>query len=236
MFALGLCFLFTVIHVQGECSGSCNEPILFYEDLNCKPVFASPDDCCPSHYNCSLIEQRANSDAKICYFRDKTYNPGESINDDEIYGNCKIGCKCGKKQSGNMGFTCAVVDCPEWLQQSKPGCYFKHELDKCCTVGEVCGQSNVTCKVDGKTYRVGEQFSPSNNKCTRCICQNEFAGKYEAPFCKKRSCLEEIDRQKEINNFCAPTYTSNNDCCPFSWICPETKDAIVVAKTPSKHP
>ncbi|KAF2890395.1 hypothetical protein ILUMI_15778, partial [Ignelater luminosus] len=135
-----------------------------------------------------------------------------------------------------MGFTCAVVDCPEWLQQSKPGCYFKHELDKCCTVGEVCGQSNVTCKVDGKTYRVGEQFSPSNNKCTRCICQNEFAGKYEAPFCKKRSCIEEIDRQKEINNFCAPTYTSNNDCCPFSWICPETKDAIVVAKTPSKHP
>lgn len=39
-----------------------------------------------------------------------------------------------------MGFTCAILDCPEWLgQRPKPGCHFKYELDKCCHVGEVCG-------------------------------------------------------------------------------------------------
>ncbi|KAF2896098.1 hypothetical protein ILUMI_10076 [Ignelater luminosus] len=237
MFILGLCLLMTIIHVQGECNGGCSEPILFYENIDCKPVFASSDDCCPSHYDCSQIEQRAKSDAEICHFNGKIYNAFESINDDEIYGNCKVGCRCRRKQSGNMGFRCAILDCPEWLGlRPTQGCHLKYELDKCCNVGKVCGSSDISCKVDGKTYYEGQQFSPSNTKCTECICKSGFEGKYEAPFCKKKSCIEEVDHQKEIKNFCAPSYISKGDCCPFNWICPEDSDIIIAAKNPSKNP
>ncbi|KAF2888502.1 hypothetical protein ILUMI_17671, partial [Ignelater luminosus] len=218
MFILGLCLSITIIYVQGKCNGGCNEPILLYEDLGCKPVFGSSDDCCPAQYDCSHIEHRAKLNAEVCYFHGKTYNPGKSINDDEVYGNCKVGCTCSKKQSGNMGFTCAAIDCP-YDPSLKPGCHFKYELDKCCNVGQVCEPFNASCKVDGKTYHEGEQFSPSNIKCTKCVCQTGFKGKYEAPFCMKISCMQEVDRQKEIMSFCAPSYISINNCCPFNWIC-----------------
>ncbi|KAF2904741.1 hypothetical protein ILUMI_01435 [Ignelater luminosus] len=170
----------------------------------------------------------------LCLLMTIIHVQGESISDDE---HCKVGCTYRKKHSGNMGFTCAILDCPELLGlSSTPGCHFKYNLDKCCNVGEVWEPFDILCKVDGETYHEGQYFSPPNTKCTKCVCKSGFEGKYETPFCKKEYCIEEVDHQKEIKNFCAPSYISKDDCCPFSWICPEDSDTIVVAKTPSKHP
>jgi len=232
LFLTTVCLLVLSGYALGACSDGCSEPTLFYDALNCKPVFASQDACCPSEYDCSHIEEKGRANEEKCYFHGKTYNSGDQIDDADIYGNCEVGCGCKKLlRSGNMGFACAILDCPEWLgARPKPGCNFKYELDKCCTVGEVCPPYKATCEVNGKKYHEGDQFDAPDVKCTKCVCQEGFEGKFEAPFCKKRTCIDEARRQKEVYSFCAPSYHLG-DCCPVYWICPEEDDKIVAAAT-----
>jgi len=235
LFLIALCLLATSEHVLGECSAGCKEPNLLYEELKCKPIFTSPEDCCPSKHDCSHIVEKGKENAEKCYFLGKSYGSGEGLNDDDIYGNCKVDCSCRKGLSGKMGFTCAVLDCPEWLgYRPEFGCHFKYELDKCCAGNQICPPFNVTCQVGDKTYREGDKFDSPDDKCTECVCQQGFEGKFEAPFCKKRGCIEEVYWQQEVYHFCAPTYISLDDCCPFNWVCPVKNDTIVSAKTPSK--
>jgi len=133
-----------------------------------------------------------------------------------------------------MGFRCAILDCPEWLGRApKYMCNFKYELGKCCASGDACPPYNATCVVGGKTYHEGSKFNAPNKKCTECVCQEGFDGQFEEPFCRKDKCVEEVRWQKEINNFCAPTFISLDDCCPYNWKCPENEDKIVPAATPS---
>ncbi|KAF2902769.1 hypothetical protein ILUMI_03414 [Ignelater luminosus] len=132
-------------------------------------------------------------------------------------------------------FVCAVLDCPEWLGKlAKPGCHLTYELDKCCSVGELCPPFNTKCEVDGMVYYKGQRFNPKSPNCLNCICQDGFQGKYVEPFCKKHECIEEVAYQNEIKAFCAPSYTSKDACCPYTWICPEN-DNIVPGKVPSKY-
>jgi len=235
LFLATLCLLASAGYVLGECKEGCKEPTLLYDGLNCKPIFASPGDCCPSKYDCSHIEARAAAKEEICHFRGKKYKSGEAIDDNEILGNCQVGCNCRKKNSGNMGFNCAVLDCPEWLHRKpRPGCHFKYELDKCCGGAEVCAPFATTCEVAGKTYHEGNTFDAPDKKCTKCVCESGFSGKFEAPFCKKKSCIDEVRRQVEVNTFCAPTFITLDDCCPHNWKCPEKEDKIVPAAKPSE--
>lgn len=37
-------------------------------------------------------------------------------------------------------FRCATVDCPEWSNSPKLGCYRKYSLDACCSVREICSK------------------------------------------------------------------------------------------------
>lgn len=116
---ISLCFIFGFNYVQGkslfiiisdcllyqdnqnpagDCTEGCKEPTLFYNDLNnCKPIFNSPSDCCPTRYNCSNTQ---DFNDKKCRFRGKIYNIGDSLDDDEIYGNCKADCLCTEGYDG----------------------------------------------------------------------------------------------------------------------------------------
>ncbi|KAJ8978694.1 hypothetical protein NQ317_004222 [Molorchus minor] len=62
------------------------------------------------------------------------------------------------------GFTCAVLDCPEWLGVPvEPGCYRRYEVNKCCSFwGKLSYVPIPTtsedkpieeCDVEGKKYR-----------------------------------------------------------------------------------
>jgi len=127
-----------------------------------------------------------------------------------------------------MGFACAELDCPEWLGlRPKPGCYLKYKLNECCSDGEACPPYKATCEVSAKVYHEGEEFTPPNLKCTKCVCEEGFEGKFEAPFCKKRSCIDEARRQNEVYSFCAPSYHDLDDCCHVNWICPEKTDKFL---------
>ncbi|KAF2889819.1 hypothetical protein ILUMI_16354 [Ignelater luminosus] len=224
---ISLCYIFSSTYVQGDCVEGCKQPTLFYNDLNCKPIFDSPGDCCPSHYNCPDTKEIND---KKCRFHGKIYNIGDSLDDNEIYGNCKADCLCTEGYDGRAEFVCATLDCPEWLgYQANPGCYFTYEFDKCCSVGETCPPFNVTCKVSDKTFYEGEKFFPYDAKCTKCICRKGFKGKYEEPFCQKEACVVEINHQKDVKSFCAPSYLRLEDCCPYKWICPAVASDKVIS-------
>lgn len=79
-----------------------------------------------------------------------------------------------------------------------------------------------TCKVDGKTYREGENFFPKDS-CYKCNCGKGFNGKFEEPFCKRINCANQMKFAPEYQRKCAPYYRKNRDrdvlCCPSNWIC-----------------
>lgn len=206
----------------GECTESCQSALL-YDDLKCKAIFAEEGDCCPNQYDCSHIENRPDGH---CHLQGKFYKPMESIDDDLIYGNCHVACRCAERAE----YVCAILDCPEWLGNIpyKPGCYLKYELNKCCSMGQVCPPFDdvATCTVGDKVYKEGERFEAPDRRCTKCVCQKGFDGKYEEPFCTKETCTAEIIHSKAIRDNCAPAYRNLDDCCPWDWICPEETDVI----------
>lgn len=220
-----------VSQATGECSGSCQTPILLYDDLGCKPVFDKPGDCCASRYDCSNLDNRPRDK---CHLRGQFYAAHTDIDKELTYGNCHIGCRC----LPTTDYQCAILDCPEWLsggRYPKPGCYLKYELNKCCGTGEVCPPFDklAKCLVDGKEYKEGQKFSPPvtlAQKCMECICQPGFqTGQYVEPFCRKSNCTVEIKRSHEVRTYCAPAYMRITDCCPWDWVCPEETDQILKA-------
>ncbi|KAJ8963530.1 hypothetical protein NQ314_005563, partial [Rhamnusium bicolor] len=84
-------------------------------------------------------------------------------------------------------YSCAVLDCPEWLgDELEEGCYRKYDVDKCCSTGSICPskQKVEECEFDGKTHKEGELFFPQDT-CMKCACQAGFQGKIEEPFCRR---------------------------------------------------
>lgn len=81
------------------------------------------------------------------------------------------------------------------------------------------------CEVDGTIFREGEKFSP-HNTCLQCVCQKGFNGTFDKPFCKRKTCGEQLTKTKAANleNYCAPVYYTKDEnvlCCPDSYICRE---------------
>lgn len=84
-------------------------------------------------FNCKHLETR---DDKKCYFKGKTYGNGDTIDDSLLNGSCDASCQCqGKK------FNCAHINCAEKFGPVlEVGCVRQYALDKCCSVGTVCGK------------------------------------------------------------------------------------------------
>lgn len=81
--------------------------------------------------------------------------------------------------------------------------------------------SNVTCKVDGISYKESDQFYPSNS-CTECICKEGFKGEFVEPFCKRINCPVQLDKAEFIAKRCAPVYLTKTEgvlCCPVIFAC-----------------
>ncbi|XP_060522360.1 von Willebrand factor C and EGF domain-containing protein-like isoform X2 [Cylas formicarius] len=211
-----------------SCDTNCDTlGILLYEDLGCKPVKTEGQDC-PEKFECDLV--KANQTA--CMFKGRTLNDGDEVDTDLTYSSCNVGCHC---RSGE--FTCAILDCPEWLGlRAEPNCYLKHELGKCCSTGQICSPpADVQkCKLsDTESYNVGQQFSPRDT-CLSCVCPENFSGKLDEKACARRNCAAQLRHSADIEANCAPAYFKyggNTLCCPDAWLCPSTSDKIEVVNS-----
>ncbi|KAG5865686.1 hypothetical protein JTB14_019902, partial [Gonioctena quinquepunctata] len=211
--------------------------IILYEDLGCKPVIKDGHEC-PIKYDCDL---EAKNDT--CMFRGRSLIVGEGLDNSLTYDTCNVGCSC--RDSGK--FTCAILDCPEWLGAVpvRPGCYRKYAVDKCCSIGQNCRSFPIAsdddekfgkCEVDGQTHQEGDRFYPTNS-CLKCVCPKDFNGKLEEPHCKRQSCAAQIRNSDKISKNCAPFYRNNDDvplCCPDEWVCPQSSDVITIVNTEAK--
>ncbi|CAG9856717.1 unnamed protein product [Phyllotreta striolata] len=198
---------------------------LVYEDLGCEAVRA-PGSACPVQYKCNFV---AKNDT--CTFRGRHVPVGESLTEDETYAACTVGCRC----TSTNKFTCAILDCPEWLGVPvKFGCYRKYEVGQCCSAGQNCPTESTPpfeCKVDGGIHVEGERYYPKDT-CLECVCEKGFEGKHVAPFCKKHVCAAQVRHTQDVLNHCAPYYggtiaSKTALCCPDEWICPSEDDKVV---------
>ncbi|CAH0564349.1 unnamed protein product [Brassicogethes aeneus] len=201
----------------------------FYEDIGCSPSNEKNGEC-PAEYFCGSFKPSKDG----CLFKNKTLKYGETIDDNLIYPACRINCRC--QEQSTKPFTCAILDCPEWLGSPlKVGCHRRYEVNKCCSVGQVClpMNENIKCEVGGKTYVEGERFVPEDS-CLKCVCSEGYEGKNTEKFCSKQKCVDQIQNPEEVANNCAPVYFEKERCCPYGWVCPKPEDKIEVINANAK--
>ena len=68
----------------------CHGPLRYYEDLNCTPIYAPNDKCCPEAFDCSHLN---NLSQDKCYVNGHEYNVGESLKP-EHSNPCDVECRC----------------------------------------------------------------------------------------------------------------------------------------------
>lgn len=71
----------------------------------------------------------------------------------------------------------------------------------------------------GKTYYEGQRFEAPGAKDLNCICQKNFVGKFEEPFCRPVSCGIELLDSDSFRGNCAPIYYGKDRVCPIQWQC-----------------
>lgn len=69
----------------------CKGPIRYYEDLNCKPVYEKPGDCCAVSYDCSHLNNRS---LDKCYVNGHEYAVNETLRDEDKSSPCDLHCTC----------------------------------------------------------------------------------------------------------------------------------------------
>ncbi|XP_057320391.1 uncharacterized protein LOC130664472 isoform X1 [Microplitis mediator] len=224
------CFLFHVLGIfaNDNCDISkCPGPLNYYQDLKCIPVYKLPEDCCPYKYNCDHLDQRSTTK---CYINGHEYEIGEHLRDEDK-NPCSKGCFCSSRR-GIASFTCAIVDC---FSRSDPNCYLPRNATQCCPGKQVCVERQediVTCEVDGKSYKDGENFSPAAEPHKNCYCGPGYTGENIAPFCVTLvdTCRTELNHAHEVHNNCAPVYykpESLNDGCPIEYRCQNKRDQVI---------
>ncbi|XP_008543501.1 kielin/chordin-like protein [Microplitis demolitor] len=238
-FFFGVLYLsFTVLNIlaDGECDPStCPGPLQYYKDLKCKPIYKTPDSCCPYKFDCDHLKSRPK---EKCIVNDHEYAIGDSLKDEDA-NPCDISCTCDETL-GVAQFSCAEVDCPEdgYVNET---CYSRQNAADCCGGEIVCPENpedRPTCEVDGKIYKDGEFFKPSSEPNKNCYCGPGYTGQNIEPFCKTNAyeCGAELHHAYEIHNDCVPTYYNSQSPqtdCSVAYRCQNDKDEVIKRlKTP----
>jgi len=211
--------------VQGNC-GPCPTPPLFFTELNCTPILRR-GDCCPISWSCP---EWGNEDPTKCHFGGKSYEPGTELDNRE---GCDAPCVCRKFGDETAKWQCTHIDCPEFLgggPRLQPGCKFSYKPDQCCASQneQICESNRDTlhkCTHRGDEFVKGEKFTPRDEKCYTCACDESFKDDTtvlsNSKNCRKYSCGYETLYKDRVLEKCAPVYIGDEQCCPIDWICPE---------------
>lgn len=206
-----------------------NRVTLFYEDLGCTPIKANSTDQYATQYDCNETFNNP------CFYKNKIYELKQPVPWQISLPSCSSSCRCRED-----GFLCAELRCPEvgGVTLNSSECFHIYSINECCNVGEICPPFDdiPTCTVDGKTYMKGQRFFP-NNTILECICDENFNGKYDEPYCRQIDCGVKFKYMQQIKNRCAPFYDKNENKCPsYQWICPEEpyRDNVLSVTIPQK--
>ncbi|XP_043473196.1 kielin/chordin-like protein [Leptopilina heterotoma] len=220
-----------------ECDKSkCPGPLAYYNDLDCRPIYKNPGDCCAIKYDCSHLKERSK---KKCYVNGNVYEIGENLKKSDALP-CDIGCFCAEGFNGIATFRCVIVDCFHRLP--KPGCYLGHTPGNCCPGPEVCPTNPATCLVDGKTLTEGAYFQPKDNPKKSCYCKPGYKGENIEPFCytpKGGFCRPDFRHSTKIHENCAPTYYYEQPpqtSCSVFYRCQNNNDTLISRPETRKGP
>lgn len=222
-----LCSVFAFCYAATD-DEPCPAPPKHYAELGCKPV-KDEGHRCPNRYECPALTDR---DGQKCHFNGNIYDPGTSLSKiDQELVSCSPGCRCDDR-STPASFTCAFIDCPEFLRQDET-CVLQYEARGCCSSSRVCGKDvdNLSeCYMDGEKYLEGQKMYPEKESCYSCHCQKGFDNSTIVgnPNCYEVNCGIELRNTGKVMEGCIPVYFGNDRCCPISWRCPEDKDTVIV--------
>ncbi|XP_076643958.1 uncharacterized protein LOC143354094 isoform X2 [Halictus rubicundus] len=186
----------------------CPGPLGHYNNIQCKPIYKNPDDCCAEAYDCSHLEKMSKDK---CYVNGHEYSIGEKLRDEDALP-CDNGPVCTGGEDGGAAYFhySKGTECPE--EPTEKNCYIRRSLDTCCSTTRVCleeGEVKATCEVDGHVYNDGDFFTPHSNPQLDCVCLPGYTGENVEPFCKmpnRQFCDARFNDPMQIHNKCAPVY------------------------------
>ncbi|XP_011504779.1 PREDICTED: uncharacterized protein LOC105367709 [Ceratosolen solmsi marchali] len=228
---LYLCLFFAFLRIISaqECDPrNCNGPIMFYKDLNCKPIYNELDTCCAIGYDCSHLNERSPFK---CYANNNEYRIGEKLEAYDRSSPCDQDCICEFSDNNIAKFMCTNTDC--LIANVRNGCYFKPKPNTCCDGEIICVERNddiVTCEVDGQVYTDGQEFYPSDNPYLVCTCMEGYLRKSVHEYCRNIKCGTELRYSAEIRKNCAPIYSDYQwvqTSCPINYRCQNENDRVL---------
>lgn len=149
-----------------------------------------------------------------CRYNNTLYKFGQNVPHNDP---CQH-CICINSTSGPM-LSCAISECLETVDV-KPNCYSKYVDGKCCPE-TICKEDNSTfgtCLFEGNAYRFGEYFTPIDDPCYNCVCDERWNSTKDPleTQCRRIECTFDNDRPEHKG--CAPVY-SDKSCCPIYYHC-----------------
>lgn len=123
-------------------------------------------------------------------------------------------------------FYCDPLICPG-IGSLEDGLSWKYSPHKCCVTGIIQVDDRPSlhkCSYRGINTVKGEKFTPPDDPCYWCVCDENFqndvyaSSEANAKNCHKLDCGSPHFRRNEIKQKCAPVYKEDS-CCPIDWIC-----------------
>ncbi|KAF5308088.1 hypothetical protein FQR65_LT00630 [Abscondita terminalis] len=189
--------------------------------MGCKEIKSNANNAVA--YNCDHVFEGG------CSYKSEKYRLRQVLPPSVALLSCSSSCRCREG-----GFICSHLRCPEIGQVTLPNrdCHHIYTLNECCNRGYRCPPFDKvpTCEVDGQKYFAGQKFYPKDTNL-HCVCQQNFEGKFVAPFCRNIECGIQLKYVQELKNRCAPLYKDKIlPNCPSSWFCPNPDEPDKIVK------
>lgn len=191
----------------------CPIPV-HYKEIGCTPIIKDGEECASS-YNCDHLQKQNTTG---CHFRGRHYTdfePADALPRCVPYANCI--------EDGGY-FRAGHIDCGHSFPEL-PGQKCVEVRNGCCPE-TVCGEeaiSNLTvCYADGEKHYKGERWTPKEDKCIECTCDEHFDNStsiYKSKNCKVEECFQDFWHLNEYRKGCGPVYYGKDRCCASETKC-----------------
>lgn len=126
---------------------------------------------------------------------------------------------------------CTHIDCPEYLgagARLERGCKFSYKPLACCASQneQICPENHSTlhkCSYRGIEVVKGEKFTPLDDPCYSCTCDENFKDhmypRDQGKNCQKATCGFETAYKDKLLEGCVRVHLGESRCCGHDWIC-----------------